>query len=140
MTLADAQAEIERLELVAAEPTTEFSEDVPAGTVISSASRACRLGGDVLPGAEVALVVSDGPQPRRVPQLRGLTEDEATQLLDDLGLDPRRRRSRSSTTRSPPARSPRRTPPSTRASTAAARSPPTSPRDPTSSRSRISPG
>jgi serine/threonine-protein kinase len=86
MTLADARAEIERLELVAAEPTTEYDEDVPAGTVISSSVQGVPLGGDVLPGAEVELVVSDGPQPRGVPQLRGLTPDEATQLLGDLGL------------------------------------------------------
>jgi serine/threonine-protein kinase len=86
MTLADARAEIERLELVAAEPTTAYNEDVPAGTVISSSVQGVPLGGDVLPGAEVELVVSDGPQPRRVPQLRGLTTDEATQLLGDLGL------------------------------------------------------
>ena len=86
LTLADAEAEIERLELVAAEPTTDFSEDVPEGTLISSSVEGVPLGGDVLPGAEVQLVVSDGPQPRRVPQLRGLTADEATQLLGDLGL------------------------------------------------------
>jgi eukaryotic-like serine/threonine-protein kinase len=86
MTLADARAEIERLELVAAEPTTEYDEDVPAGTVISSSVQGVPLGGDVLPGAAVDLVVSDGPQPRRVPQLRGLSTDEATQLLGDLGL------------------------------------------------------
>jgi serine/threonine-protein kinase len=86
LTLADAEAEIERLELVAAEPTTDFSEDVPEGTVISSSVEGVPLGGDVLPGAEVQLVVSDGPQPRRVPQLRGLSADEATQLLGDLGL------------------------------------------------------
>ena len=86
LTLADAEAEIERLELVAAEPTTAYSEDVPAGTVISSSVEGVPLGGDVLPGAEVELVVSDGPQPRRVPQLRGLSVDEATQLLGDLGL------------------------------------------------------
>jgi serine/threonine-protein kinase len=86
MTLDEAEAEIEGLELVPLEPTTEFSEDVPAGTVISNSVEGVPIGGDVLPGAEVALVVSDGPQPRRVPQLRGLTEEEATQLLDDLGL------------------------------------------------------
>ena len=86
LTLADAEAEIERLELVAAEPTTDYSEDVPAGTVISSSVAGVPLGGEVLPGAEVELVVSDGPQPRRVPQLRGLSVDEATQLLGDLGL------------------------------------------------------
>ena len=86
MTLDEAEAEVERLELVPLDPTTEYSEDVPAGTVISNSVEGVPIGGDVLPGAEVALVVSDGPQPRRVPQLRGLTEDEATQLLDDLGL------------------------------------------------------
>jgi serine/threonine-protein kinase len=86
MTLDEAAAEIERLELVALEPTMEYSEDVPAGTVISNTVEGVPIGGDVLPGAEVGLVVSDGPQPRRVPQLRGLTEEEATQLLDDLGL------------------------------------------------------
>jgi serine/threonine-protein kinase len=86
MTLDEAEAEIERLELVAGEPTTEYSEDVPAGVVISNGVEGVPHGGDVLPGAEVALVVSDGPQPRRVPQLRGLSEEEATQLLDDLGL------------------------------------------------------
>ena len=86
LTLADAEVEIERLELVAAAPTTAYSEDVPAGTVISASVEGVPLGGDVLPGAEVELVVSDGPQPRRVPQLRGLSADEATQLLGDLGL------------------------------------------------------
>ena len=86
LTLAEAQTEIERLELVTGEPTTEYSEDVPAGTILSSAVEGVPTGGDVLPGAEVELVVSDGPQPRRVPQLRGLTAEEATQLLDDLGL------------------------------------------------------
>jgi serine/threonine-protein kinase len=86
MAVDDARAEIERLELVAAEPATAFNEEVPAGTVISSSVEGVPLGGDVLPGAEVELVVSDGPQPRRVPQLRGLSTDEATQLLGDLGL------------------------------------------------------
>ena len=77
LTLAEAQAEIERLELVAGEPVTEYSEDVPAGTIISSAVEGVPTGGDVLPGATVELVVSDGPQPRRVPELRGLTAEEA---------------------------------------------------------------
>ena len=86
LSLADAEAEIARLELVAGEPTTDYSEDVPAGTVISSSVAGVPLGGEVLPGAAVELVVSDGPQPRRVPQLRGLSVDEATQLLGDLGL------------------------------------------------------
>ena len=86
MPLADAVAEIERLRLTAGEPTEEFSETVPAGTVISGSVDGSTVGGDVLPGAQVDLVVSAGPQQRRVPQLRGLTVESATQLLDDLGL------------------------------------------------------
>jgi beta-lactam-binding protein with PASTA domain len=83
--LADAEAQLEDLELVPGEPTTEFSETVPAGVVISASvdGPADRL----LPGAEVSLIVSDGPQPRRVPNLRGLTVEEATQLLTDVGLE-----------------------------------------------------
>lgn len=86
LPLADALAEIDRLRLTAGEPTEKFSETVPAGTVISGSVDGSTVGGDVLPGAQVDLVVSAGPQQRRVPQLRGLTVDQATQLLDDLGL------------------------------------------------------
>jgi beta-lactam-binding protein with PASTA domain/serine/threonine protein kinase len=84
--VADAEAELEDLELVPLAPTTDFSETVPEGVVIEASIEGVPVGGDVLPGAEVNLVVSDGPQPRRVPQLRGLTVEQATQLLDDLGL------------------------------------------------------
>ena len=87
MPLAQATAEIERLRLVAGEPTEAFSETVPAGSVISGTVDGVGVGDNVLPGATVNLVVSSGPQQRRVPQLRGLTVEQATQLLGDLGLD-----------------------------------------------------
>lgn len=87
MPLDAATAEIERLRLVAGEPTRQFSETVPAGAVISATVDGVAVGDNVLPGATVNLVVSDGPQQRRVPQLRGLTVEEATQLLGDLGLE-----------------------------------------------------
>jgi len=86
MPLADAQAEIERLSLTALAPAEEFSEAVPAGVVISASVDGVAIGGDVLPGAPVSIVVSGGPQQRRVPQLRGLTVEQGTQLLTDLGL------------------------------------------------------
>ena len=86
MPLADAQAEIERLRLTAATPTEEFSETVPAGAVISASVDGVAVGDNVLPGAQVNIVVSSGPQQRRVPQLRGLTVEQGTQLLSDLGL------------------------------------------------------
>jgi len=85
-SLDAAVTEIESLQLVAGEPTEEFSETIPAGTVISGTVDGASVGGDVLPGARVDLVVSAGPQQRRVPQLRGLTVEQATQLLADLGL------------------------------------------------------
>lgn len=86
MALADALAEIERLRLTAGELTEEFSESVAEGTVISGIVAGTPVGANVLPGAQVDLVVSAGPQQRRVPPLRALSIDEATQLLDDLGL------------------------------------------------------
>jgi serine/threonine-protein kinase len=86
MPIAEATAEIERLRLVAGEPTEAFSETVPAGSIISGAVDGVGVGDNVLPGATVNLVVSSGPQQRRVPQLRGLTVEQATQLLGDLGL------------------------------------------------------
>lgn len=86
MTLDDALARITELKLDALEPTEAFSESVPAGSVISAAVDGVPTGGDVLPGAQVAIVVSQGPQPRDVPELQGLTSEQATQLLTDRGL------------------------------------------------------
>lgn len=86
MALDDALASIADLKLDALEPTEEYSETVPAGNVVSAAVDGIPTGGDVLPGAQVAIVVSEGPQPRDVPQLRGLTVEQATQLLTDRGL------------------------------------------------------
>ena len=40
----------------------------------------------MLPGSEISLVVSAGPQPRTSPQLRGLSVEDSTQVLTDLGL------------------------------------------------------
>jgi serine/threonine-protein kinase len=84
--LGEATAEIERLRLVAGEQTEDFSETVPEGSVISATVDGLGVGDNVLPGAPVNIVVSAGPQQRRVPQLRGLTAEQATQLLGDLGL------------------------------------------------------
>ncbi|CAN5483765.1 hypothetical protein BH24ACT5_BH24ACT5_02210 [soil metagenome] len=86
MTLDDALARVTELKLDALEPTEAFSESVPAGSVISAAVDGVPTGGDVLPGAQMAIVVSQGPQPRDVPQLQGLTSEQATQLLTDRGL------------------------------------------------------
>ena len=87
LTLADARSRdrAARARRRASRPPSTARTCRPARSS-RRASRACRSAATCCPGAEVDLVVSDGPQPRRVPQLRGLTADEATQLLGDLGL------------------------------------------------------
>lgn len=64
-------------------PTQEFSETVPAGTVIrSSPARGAQLKAD----SPVQLVVSKGRQPIAVPDVRGQTEDAARSVLTGTGL------------------------------------------------------
>lgn len=62
---------------------TEFSPDVEAGTVIRSEPEA---GVEVEPASVVVVVVSDGPEPVTVPDLFGMTEDEARTAVEALGL------------------------------------------------------
>ncbi len=60
-----------------------FDEAHPVGEVLSQTP----LGGlRVAEGTEVALVVSQGPAPRPVPELVGLSLDEARRRLVDIGL------------------------------------------------------
>jgi beta-lactam-binding protein with PASTA domain len=61
----------------------EFDVDVPDGNVIRTEPAA---GTEVQSGDTILLVVSLGPPPVEVPDLTGLTEGQATQALNDLGL------------------------------------------------------
>ncbi|MDQ3154362.1 MAG: protein kinase, partial [Actinomycetota bacterium] len=62
----------------------EFSDVVPGGAVIGLRPAS----GTVLTvGAPVTLVVSRGPAPTTVPDVRGLPEADATRVLADAGLD-----------------------------------------------------
>ncbi len=58
-------------------------EEVVVGSVVS---QAIEPGTELETGATVDLAISAGPAPRTVPDLAGLTLDEATLLLTDLGL------------------------------------------------------
>ncbi len=58
-------------------------EEVVVGSVVS---QAVEPGTELETGATVDLAISAGPEPRTVPDLAGLTLDEATLLLTDLGL------------------------------------------------------
>lgn len=63
--------------------TEKFDEQVPAGTVIAQDPA---QGTPSRRGTPVALTVSKGPQPIPVPDVRGLSQDEAVEALRDAGL------------------------------------------------------
>jgi serine/threonine-protein kinase len=89
MTLVDAQETLTDLRLVLIEAPAEFSEEVPAGTVISwrvQDDAALTAGAQVLPDTVIVVTTSQGPQPRPAPDLANLTAAEATAALDALQL------------------------------------------------------
>jgi len=82
--LADATAQLTAAGLTVGALTHQYDERVPLNSVISVAPG---VGAEAPKGSGVALVVSDGPQPRVVPAgLVGLTQDVATAKLKALGL------------------------------------------------------
>ena len=75
--------------LVVGLQTPEYSEDVASGLVIRWAvglQPNLVAGQEVVKGTAVDIVVSQGPAPRVVPDLRGMTIDAATAALNDLQL------------------------------------------------------
>ncbi|HUP85152.1 MAG TPA: PASTA domain-containing protein [Acidimicrobiales bacterium] len=60
-----------------------FSDKVKAGSVITTKPEP---GSPTEPGSQVVLVVSKGPEQVEVPQLNGLSEDEAQSRLESVGL------------------------------------------------------
>jgi eukaryotic-like serine/threonine-protein kinase len=83
-TQADAEAAIERRNLTVAGVEEQPSNDVAAGVVISTNPSA---GTDVVQGSGVTLTVSTGPEPVSVPDVRGLSEDDAMATLNGEGFD-----------------------------------------------------
>jgi len=78
-----ARKAIEGVGHVVGTVTSRYDESVVAGGVLD-----WTLKGQSPPkGATVDLVVSDGPEPRELPNLAGKTFDEAAAALDALGLD-----------------------------------------------------
>ncbi len=89
LTVADASAKLTALGLEVELADPVFDELVPAGTVISWTvpdSPSLTAGDTVLLGTAVRLVSSAGPQPRAVPELAGMTLEQATAALEALGL------------------------------------------------------
>jgi eukaryotic-like serine/threonine-protein kinase len=84
----EAQRLLESLGLEV-EEVEEFNEDLPAGGVISWEVRdqpELQAGDQILPGEIVVMRVSQGPEPRVVPDLAGLTWEEAEAALVRLRL------------------------------------------------------
>lgn len=80
-----ANETLTRLGLVIEPPTEQFSEDVESGRVIGTEPA---LGKSIEKGSAVSLVVSKGPQPRVVPEVSGMSADEAQAALREIGLVP----------------------------------------------------
>ncbi|MSO59189.1 MAG: PASTA domain-containing protein [Ilumatobacteraceae bacterium] len=83
-----AKAQIAELGLVPT--TTDLADEIIAiGTVLSWSipdQPTLKVGDTLVKGTTVALVVSSGPAPRTLPKLIGLTVEEATTKLTELGL------------------------------------------------------
>jgi serine/threonine-protein kinase len=82
LTEGEATAKLDALGLVW-EVAREFSAEVEKGRVIRTEPPA---GTEASAGDVITLVISDGPPPQPVPDLRGLTEAEARAAVEALGL------------------------------------------------------
>ena len=88
-TLEQATASLETLGLVLVQAPPTYDETVPAGTVISwmvPDQPGLRAGDTVTLKTTVSVVLSAGPKPRVVPDLTGMTIDQATAALATQGL------------------------------------------------------
>lgn len=83
MSQDEARAAVEAQGLVWSPPTREYSDTVPAGSVISCEPGA---GERVAPNRAVTAVVSRGVETTQVPDLAGKTEEQARQALEAQGL------------------------------------------------------
>jgi serine/threonine-protein kinase len=81
LTVDEATATLEGVDLTGAVVEEQYSETVEAGRVLTMSFE-----GAVRPGDEIALVVSAGPAPVEIPALKGLTREEAEAQLTELGL------------------------------------------------------
>jgi serine/threonine protein kinase len=79
----DATIELNNLGLRWSRPQEEYSDEHPAGIVIRTDPQA---GSELLVGDTVLLVISLGPPPVEVPDLRGMNEAQARQAVEARGL------------------------------------------------------
>ncbi|MGO4249019.1 Stk1 family PASTA domain-containing Ser/Thr kinase [Paenarthrobacter sp. RAF54_2] len=82
-TLDDAKTALNAAQMTLGNVTEAFDEKIPAGIVISQDPAP---GKEVRHGTPVSFVVSKGPQPIPVPDVRGLPQDAAVKAIQDAGL------------------------------------------------------
>jgi len=83
VTVEDAQTRVAAVGLAVVEAEREFSEDVEVGFVIS---QDIGSGQQIGRGTTITVVVSKGQDRRTVPEVTGLTIEEATARLEAVGL------------------------------------------------------
>lgn len=83
MTLDEANREVADEEFTVRQSQTKFDEDVPAGRIIGQSPLPTR---ELKEGERIDVVVSDGPQPRTVPDLTNMTAEEARAAIEELRL------------------------------------------------------
>ena len=83
VTVEDAQARVGAVGLAVVEAEREFSEEVEIGIVIS---QDVASGQQTARGSTITVVVSKGQDRRAVPEVAGLTIEEATARLEAVGL------------------------------------------------------
>jgi serine/threonine-protein kinase len=84
-TESAAQSALAAVGLKSAEGTTDYSDDVPQGSVISQAPQ---NEGPVRKGDTIVLDISKGPQLFPVPNVVGMSRDQAKKALSDAGFVP----------------------------------------------------
>ncbi|MHC6220355.1 Stk1 family PASTA domain-containing Ser/Thr kinase [Arthrobacter sp. MMS24-S77] len=83
LTLDQAKNALGTAGMTLGKVTEQYDDKVPSGSVISQAPAQDTA---VRHGTPVALVVSKGPQPLPVPDVRGMTQQAAVKAISDAGL------------------------------------------------------
>lgn len=84
---ANATSRLAKLGLDPSEPTKQFSETVPVDVVIGYADTTPK---QLEKGKPVTFVVSKGPEPRVIPDVSGMSADQAIARLREMKLEPKR--------------------------------------------------
>ncbi|MBT8159346.1 MULTISPECIES: Stk1 family PASTA domain-containing Ser/Thr kinase [Arthrobacter] len=83
LTLDQAKNALGNAEMTLGKVTEQYDDTVPAGSIVSQSPAKDTA---VRHGTQVSLLVSKGPQPLPVPDVRGMDQQAAVQAISDAGL------------------------------------------------------